>query len=133
MATAKSEEQGKQNLVVFVDDIPQMLKIVSRMFDEMGVTGRCFNDPDAALEFVRDHKEAVRLLITDQSMQPKTGLQLVDELQSQGVNPPVVLATSVQSSAALDEYQSRGITALLRKPFTLQELEQVISNFAKSA
>ena len=130
MATPLAKDQGAEKWIVFVDDIPQMVSIVQKMFDQLGLRARCFNDADAAMDFICGAPESVGLLITDQSMSPVTGLQLIDRIQSCSCLPPSILATSVQSDVAISEYKDRGVSALLRKPFTLHELEQVVIDYA---
>lgn len=130
MATPLATDQGRKKCIVFVDDIPQMIAIVQKMFDQLGIHARCFNSADEAIAFICQSPESVRLLITDQSMSPVTGLQLIDQIQSRCNLPPVILATSVQSEVAISEYKDRGVSALLRKPFTLHELEQVVIDYA---
>ncbi|MEL6302647.1 MAG: response regulator [Pseudomonadota bacterium] len=130
MATPAATDQGTKKCIVFVDDIPQMVTIVQKMFEQLGLDARCFNNTDEAIAFVCESPESVGLLITDQSMAPVTGLQLIDKIQSCCNPPPAILATSVQSDAAISEYKDRGVSALLRKPFTLHELEQVVIDYA---
>ncbi len=130
MATPLAMDQGSEKCIVFVDDIPQMVAIVQRMFEQLGLNARCFDCADEAIAFICRSPETVRLLITDQSMSPVTGLELIDKIQSCCNLPPAILATSVQSDVAISEYKDRGVSALLRKPFTLHELEQVVIDYA---
>ena len=130
MGTRHWPDQASGYEVVFVDDMPQLLQIVMRMFEQLGCAGRCFQDPGEALEHIESRGEHVALVITDQSMGAMSGLELIDALQGLPVTPPSVLATSVQSEAVLAEYRSRGVCALLRKPFSLTELGEVIGAHA---
>lgn len=130
MGATPDSEVRDANLVVFVDDTKQLVTIVQRMFDQLGIMGRCFNYPTEALAFVREHLAEVRLLVTDQSMTPITGLELIAEVRQLTDILPIVLATSVHAEVAVEEYQERGVTAVLRKPFTVQELATMIGELA---
>lgn len=130
MGATPNSEIRDANLVVFVDDTKQLVTIVQRMFDQLGITGRYFNCPTEALAFVREHVAEVRLLVTDQSMTPITGLELIAEVRQVTDCLPIVLASSVQAEVAVEEYHERGVTAVLRKPFTMQELATMIGEVA---
>jgi two-component system, OmpR family, alkaline phosphatase synthesis response regulator PhoP len=68
------------------------------------------------------HFKRYDLLITDNLMPKMTGLQLVQKLRTAGMQLPVVLASSSLPAEMLLKGTVPGFVAVIRKPFTLDEL-----------
>ncbi|MEY4616441.1 MAG: hypothetical protein RJB66_1401 [Pseudomonadota bacterium] len=57
--------------VVYLDDEPLILELISEKIEQFGFTPFCTQDSQAALEYIRRHRSAIAMIISDFKM-PKT-------------------------------------------------------------
>lgn len=114
--------------IVFVDDMPQLLAIATKMLRKLGFTTEGFTSAAEALDYVTRHCASIGLVITDQSMPEMSGIELARRINALVDAPPVILATSLHAAARLDDYLAIGISGLLPKPFSVSDLQSVVSD-----
>lgn len=110
--------------IVVVDDSRAMRLLVIRQFRLLGFEGTDFleagNGSDA-IALVRDSKPD--LVVSDWYMPDMTGPDLFRALALEGIRPPFGFITSDTDVRTLVAGLDAGALFLLRKPFTVQELE----------
>jgi CheY-like chemotaxis protein len=111
--------------VAVVDDDPMVLNVAQRLLERLGCDVLAFSDADTALERLGDPSLGVHVVITDQSMPRRTGLELADALRRARPGLPIVLATGF-ADVGLGDLEAHGVARVLQKPFTEKDLANVL-------
>ena len=83
-------------------------------------------DGEKALDIFRGNPTRFSLVITDQTMPNKTGIELAQALHQIQPDLPIILTTGFSSLVSDQNFQEFGIGAYLRKPVDFGELERTI-------
>lgn len=119
---AADESAAEGSHVVVVDDEVSVANFMSELLDHAGYRTSVFNDPGAALDYLRSTDD-VDLVITDQTMPNMSGSELAAAIEAIPSSVPVILCTGYGNVRPEDGSQgSRNIEACLAKPFRLREL-----------
>ncbi len=109
--------------VLFVEDEPLALELISQSLDASGYRVTSFDCPRRALKWFETNANQVDVLITDQSMPELTGIELAQAIRQHRPELPVVLVTGAGSI----EHEIFSFKAtVLEKPFKKQELFDAI-------
>ncbi len=81
----------------------------------------------AALGGVKSGTAMPDLVITDNHMPGCSGLTALAIMQESGLTTPVILMTGFRDSVTQSRAERYGAIAMLRKPFELEELREIIS------
>ena len=115
--------------ILFVDDEPTVLKMMTMMITKLGFKIEAMCSPLQALERFRQNPEHFDLIITDLTMPEMTGIELVDEIHKTSPHLPVILMTGygkeMQPAIPLNHY---GICKYLKKPVKLVEMAATIND-----
>jgi DNA-binding NtrC family response regulator len=107
--------------LLVVDDDADMRKLLARVLTNAGYNVMIFDSPGTALDALQTGAH-VDLLITDLEMHTAmSGLDLADAARSYAPDLPIILVTGSPTAASFPN-----VTAVLRKPFRLMELELVV-------
>lgn len=79
--------------VLFIDDEPATVNLVTIMMTKLGYNIRAENSPVEALKFFREQPDQFDLVITDLTMPEMTGIQLSSEIHKIAPSIPVILMT----------------------------------------
>lgn len=114
--------------VLTVDDDADMLSLYARTLTDAGYTVDSAADGeqgwDALCETDYD------LILVDQEMPRLTGLELVMRLRRAGLTIPVIIASGAFAPTAGYDHERLGLSAVLRKPFTRDELVAAVEHAA---
>ena len=66
--------------IIFVDDEQMLVDLAEEMLTSLGYQANCFTNSLSAFEFMRNAKNNIDLLITDQTMPGMTGIELTKEV-----------------------------------------------------
>jgi CheY-like chemotaxis protein len=126
---AQSPREQSHGLIYAVDDSRMMLKIYQNSLHQLGFTSVLFEFPASALEQVCQAKPDV--LLTDLNMPEITGIELTTRLRARftPAQLPIILITTQQDQAAQDTASAAGVSAILPKPFTVEQLGAVLQHF----
>jgi PAS domain S-box-containing protein len=112
--------------ILCVDDEQNVLDVLSRMFDRLGVVLTAKSAPQA-LEILR--ARPVDLLITDQKMPEMTGIELVRAARQEGIMVTTILLTAYTNPndliAAINDGQ---VFRYVTKPWDLNDLMMTVRN-----
>jgi CheY-like chemotaxis protein len=119
---------GSDNLVLVVDDEDSVRAFTAEVLKHLGhAVFSAANGADALVR-IAELRGRVRLVVTDLSMPVMGGLELVRALRKQP-NPPAIVAMSGHFN---QEYRAQlraaGVTCMLGKPFSVDELKLAILN-----
>lgn len=111
--------------LLLVDDEPDLLSAMAELLEAAGhtVTG-CASGFDA-----RTHIAATRFdaAVVDWALPGVSGRDLVIALQAAQPDTPVVVVTGYGENVVSGSLQSRQVRAVLRKPFRMRELVQLVA------
>lgn len=113
--------------ILIADDSRVMRQIVSRTLRQAGFSGHEVIEASSgseALEMVYD--EAPDLILSDWNMPGKTGLELLSEMRSAGVETPFGFVTSEGSAQMREKAVDAGALFLIAKPFTAESFREAL-------
>lgn len=112
---------------LIVDDSQAMQAIIRRSLERAGYRDNEFKmagDGLEALEVLKNWDPD--LVITDWHMPNMTGIELLTEVQKQGIDLKIGLVTTETSPVRILEAKQAGAQFVLHKPFDLQEFRKII-------
>ena len=101
-----------------VDDDRGVRFVLAAALRDAGLAVREFDAADAVREALRKQRPA--LLLTDVRMPGTNGLELLEELQRQGIGPVIVMSAFTDVATTAAAYRA-GATDYLAKPFDLDQ------------
>ncbi len=107
---------------MFVDDEATLRDLTSEFLVSRGYNVSSFTDGRKAWEAFTAAPEAWDLIITDQTMPHLSGLELAGKVRNYPSRIPILLCTGYSDSFHSDDMKQLGITELLQKPSSLQQL-----------
>jgi len=107
--------------IVYIDDEPMLCRVFQRILADRGARAVTFTDPEAALEYLRDHAAAA--VICDYRMPTITGLQVLDRI------PAGVPFFLVSGDLGITSRGNARVTGTLTKPFRPEELLDMIQPY----
>ena len=119
--------------VLVVDDSAAIRKILIRILRQSEINiGEVYEAGDGvdALQSLKQH--AVGLILSDINMPNMDGLQLLNQLRADLMyrNVPVFMITTEGSQTKEMEAGSLGATGYLRKPFTPEQIQEILAGLA---
>jgi CheY-like chemotaxis protein len=119
-------EPDSRGGIIYVDDVEPLVRMTSRMLHKLGYSAYGFSSAADALSFVAENGDAVSAIIADRSMPGMSGLELLESLDGVDKRPHFILATALHAPSQLAAYLRPGIAAVLAKPFTMEDLDDVL-------
>jgi two-component system cell cycle sensor histidine kinase/response regulator CckA len=113
---------GHAETVLVVDDEAPIRVLVSDVLRRLGYRVVTAEHAEAALEVVREHRDSLRLAITDVVLPGRSGLELARELSRSMPQLPVLFMSGYPESALGAEGRAIPPASFLHKPFALDEL-----------
>ncbi|WP_395150886.1 response regulator [uncultured Allofournierella sp.] len=123
------EERKLPYQVVIVEDDP-MVAMLNRRYtqkDDRFVVVKEFNRGQPALDYLRFHP--VDLLLLDMYMPELSGLELLRQLRSAGVQVDAILITAASDTPTVENAMRLGVVDYLVKPFEYQRFQQALDTF----
>lgn len=110
--------------VVVIDDILEVCEVLELFLsDDYDV--KSFENPNLALDYLRDHK--VDLVLTDYNMKPINGLEILKFVKSSSQTPVVVISGQAIDNKLLEQFNSHGLDGIVSKPFRDAELQEMVA------
>jgi CheY-like chemotaxis protein len=124
-ATRESPPRTRRRLsgtVLVVDDEQMVAEYMGELLSGWGLRVTVMTDPDQAEAWYLDDPARVDLVITDQTMPHRTGLEFARRITLQRPELPVLLYTGYDENLKSELLAAAGVVGLLRKPFERSEL-----------
>src|SRR4051812_24152817 len=115
-----------RNIVLVVDDDPEMLKGVQRLLRLHGYEPILFSSAQAFKSHADFEKAAC--IILDINLNDGSGIELRHDLKAAGVSVPVIFMTGKDTPAVREAALASGCAAFLTKPFSAKELIEPLRN-----
>ena len=115
--------------ILVAEDDSNTRATIRMMLMEMGIT-QVFEAGDGkmAQDFVDSDTMDINLVICDWNMPHKTGFEFLREIRTSHPTLPFLMITARADQNSVIEAKEAGVTAYLRKPFTLAELESRVKS-----
>lgn len=113
--------------VLVADDEPAVRDIASRCLERMGLRVLGAGDGHEAIALVRSHGTSIDLALLDLGMPRLSGEQTLVGLRRLCPSLPVILMSGYDEQDAVARCGEVRFSGFLRKPFTIDELEQAVS------
>jgi len=112
--------------ILFVDDEPSISNLARRMLERYGYRVTTYTSAIAALQEFRAHPDRFDLVITDQNMPHKLGMDLAKEMMQIRPDIPIILVTGYSELLDKEGASKLGIREYVMKPFVGHELGRII-------
>ncbi len=119
--------------ILFVDDEESIRNIGKIYLERLGYSVTTISDGRKALELFKASPDRFNLVVTDQTMPKITGEELARELLKLSPDIPIIVCTGYSSSISPESSSAIGISALLQKPLTPDELSRVVRDVLDQA
>ncbi|MFZ1754458.1 MAG: response regulator, partial [Caldilineaceae bacterium] len=124
MITAQNTTNATQNVLI-VDDEARLSRFVSMCLDRAGYTTSTCDNVDEARRLLSEGEWS--LVLTDLVMPYETGFDLLDWIDKNHPQLPVIVLTAHTTPAVINQVQQARVAGMLRKPFSLDELYSSVS------
>lgn len=122
MSQAAAGQPKKKILIV--DDAGPVVVLCVNVLQALGYAVRGANSGDAAIQILR--QEPFDLIVLDYKMPGMTGFDVFREARALHPNVAVVMVTGHGTPAVMEQAIRMGVTSILLKPFTSDELRAAV-------
>jgi CheY-like chemotaxis protein len=123
---ALPEPGAALDLVLVVDDDNAVRQVTVEMARDLGCDVVQASGGEQALAMVDNLSPPPKIILLDYAMPGMNGLQLAGELRERGINAPIALITGYAELSEADIAVGQ-LAGLLRKPFTIRELQALLA------
>ncbi len=113
-----------ENLISIVDDDESVRRTTTLLIESFGFRAAAFESAETFLRSGRLHDTSC--LIVDVQMPGMNGLQLQSQLAAAGCGIPIIFITAYESTDSRQKAMQAGAAAFLGKPFSDEQLLQII-------
>ncbi len=124
---AQPKAMARGQHVVYLDDDEVLLLMVHRMLERAGYRVTTFNAPQDLLAAMHSGVLRFDALVTDHSMPGMTGIDVARAVKALLPAVPVIISTGFISQELEDEAARVGVTGIINKERTYEELELLLS------
>ena len=121
------ENAGTERMnILLVEDDPAVRKVTTQLLEHLKCNVVAVAGGKDAISRIKDQSNCFDLVMTDYSMPDMNGVELTMSLKSLLPHMPVILCTGADSGADDRFMFESGVTEILPKPFTRNELDYSI-------
>jgi DNA-binding response OmpR family regulator len=121
---------GPWNRVLVVDDEPAIRALVAKIVERAGYPVDTARDGADAIAKLQDNRYAV--IVLDLMMPNVDGYGLIRHLKERGGPHPAIIVVSAGESGALRQLDGSMVHSIVRKPFDIDVLGDLITAAARS-
>jgi len=112
--------------VLVVEDEPMILEMTTVMLEKLGYRVFSHASPQAAIEFVEQHREAIQLLLTDVIMPEMNGRDLADQLRAYCPDLKCLYMSGYTGDVVAHHGVLDDRVVFIQKPFTQGDLSRKV-------
>ena len=117
--------------VLIVDDNEALVNMIKEYFEKKKNIEIVLSAYDGleGISLIETKQDLYDVILLDLIMPNKDGLYVLEKMCELKINKPVIVATSYNSTDAINEVASYGVNYFILKPFDLPDLEKRIMSF----
>jgi CheY-like chemotaxis protein len=117
--------------VLIIDDNEDVTEAISDYLESIGDSCTCLNDGREGLEVIKKEGHNYDAIILDLAMPYISGYDVLESLKKKGLLRPnkIIISTASNVDKDVREMLSIGVKAILRKPLSLEHLDETMSRF----
>ncbi|MEP7050869.1 MAG: ATP-binding protein [Pseudomonadota bacterium] len=119
--------------ILLIDDEPAVRLVTARMLIELGHQVVTADSGARGLQLLKEHPEAVDLVILDLTMPEQSGEQTLEQLRLVRTDLPVIITSGFQAEDASALLKEPQVIGFLDKPHTMTSLEMLLASVAQHA
>ncbi len=119
--------------ILFVDDEPQIVKLVKRSLDRLGYQTTGITSSVSALEKFKINPDQFDIVITDVTMPGIMGTDLIKNVRQIRPDIPTILCTGFSTKVNDEMLSSLQVNELLIKPISIEELSSKIRHLLEQS
>lgn len=116
--------RGRGERLLVVDDEPALAEVVAAMVSDLGYQGITYDDPQAALDEVKNSGYRYAAVLSDLTMPHMSGIGLAKNIKEIRPDLPFILMTGCNQPAEIREL---GIQEVVQKPFGKNQIALVLN------
>lgn len=116
----------ERGTILVADDQDMARNVVSRMLQRMGFDSVCAADGEEAVALFRENRESIRACLLDHVMPKMNGIEAYRRIRQIDPGAKVILASGFSKQDLGGEDEIGGINAILSKPYSREELAEVL-------
>ena len=116
--------------ILAVDDEPSITESMRFIFRQPDYEVTGVNDSDDALAKLTQESQGYDIVITDQKMPFRSGIELVRELRNRNFTGKIMVLSAHLSPELREEYEQMGVHVMVDKPFNIHELRRALDSLA---
>jgi CheY-like chemotaxis protein len=121
---------GLNNRVLVVDDEPAIRALVAKIVERAGLPVDTARDGADAIEMIE--AEGYGVVVVDLMMPNVDGYALIEHIKQRGQPRPAIIVVSAGEAAALRRLDGSVVHSVIRKPFDIDVLADLITAAAGS-
>ncbi len=125
LKNSKETYLGNKENIIVVEDNPEILELISSSLKQLNYNVFAFKDPQKAVEFVKDFKDKIHLLITDVVMKGMSGKQLNKKVKNILKDLKTIFISGYTGNYIKDKDIDEN-SVFIQKPFSIEELSQKV-------
>lgn len=122
------KKNTKGEKILFVDDNKEIVEMCKQGLEALDYKVFDFSSSLDALNFFKEHHQDINLVVTDQTMPGKTGINLAKEMKKINQNIPIILCSGYAEEIDKKEIDMAGISKFIKKPLSVDKLSKVIQS-----
>jgi len=113
--------------ILIIEDNENLRDLYSSVLKELGIDVHFSNDGENA--FKKIAQKEYDLYIVDIFLPTITGLEVIKVIRERYKKAKILIVSAAATDAIAEEAMRLGAAALLRKPFRLKELREIVERF----
>jgi CheY-like chemotaxis protein len=127
--TLEELTMGHGEVILAVDDEPDVLHALEEMLASLGYEPVGFNSSREALDAVRQNPRRFDAVVSDEVMPELTGTQMSLELRKLNPTLPIVIASGYGGAGFETRALSAGVNRVLKKPYRMSDIADSLATF----
>jgi len=124
------EPANKKGTLLIVDDEPNVLWFISKVFQPMGYETLTAGSGLEGLKVVQECGDKLDLVLLDLRMPGMGGMEVLESIRKHQPDLPVIVLSAVHDKQG--ECEKLGVEAFIKKPYSLEELYEKVASVIQS-
>ena len=117
--------------VLVVDDEDVVREVCATLVQQLGFRTLTAADGEEGLKLFKRHADGIGCVLLDLTMPRMHGLGAFREMKRLRPDIPVILCSGYDEQEATQHFTNEGLAGFLRKPYTLEDLQNTIEAVLK--